>query len=156
MTDNRDRNVSGARVTDMQAAINGCNHASQSIAETEARTRDAFEKASDGRIHGGPLGQITDNRSHAERYGELIGQQCAEAHADNRPVELPILGSYTRKNGAFSSSWLATFCRHLYITAPVSADYSIVLIGYNEAEANRCAQNHARDYNHAFIALSEE
>jgi hypothetical protein len=149
MADNRDRHIAGARVTDLEAAINGCNHASQILNNRQ-------EIGADGRIHGGPLGTISDNRTHAERYGELIGQKLAEAHADNSPVELPILGSYTKRNGAFGSSWRATFCRHLYITAPVSADYSLVLIGYNEAEANRCAQNHARSHGHAFIALSEE
>lgn len=112
------------------------------------------------------------DRGHVKAYGEFIGKQIADAAGlpDTYPkdshengklgcpptVELPILGSYTRRNGAFSSSWRATFCRHLYITAPVSADYSIILIGYDEVEANRCAQNHARAYNHAFIGLSEE
>ena len=136
-----------------QARINGVNHASFAHSIHDAPVTSIGE---DGRLHGGPLGTIGDNRSHSERYGAEIGEKLAEAHADDRPVELPILGSYTKRNGAFSSSWRATFCRHLYITAPVSADYSIILIGYDEVEANRCAQNHARDYNHAFIGLSEE
>ena len=45
MTDNRDKQCAGARVTDLQAAVNGCNHASQVINNRQ-------EIGEDGRIHG--------------------------------------------------------------------------------------------------------